>query len=137
MPGSFLNAVVSVPDVLKLYEKLDVKHSALKLISPQFEAPFPPLQPAVFPPTFRDLPPPPLELFDLDDAFSSEFSRLAQFTNKYIMTGAKTETEKELQFYIQESSKIVGLEGDIKDPKEILYTIAVKCAQFKNIDTVK
>lgn len=120
-----------------MYEKLEVKHSQLKLISPQFEAPFPPLQPAVFPPTFRDLPPPPLELFDLDDAFSSEFSRLAQFTNKYIMTGSKTESSQELEFYIQECSKIVGLEGDLTNAKEILYTIAVKCAQFKNIDTVK
>lgn len=36
-----------VPDALKLYDKLNVKHTPLKLISPQFEAPFPPLQAAV------------------------------------------------------------------------------------------
>lgn len=38
--------------------------------------------PQVFPPQFRELPPPALELFDLDEAFSSEKSRLAQITNK-------------------------------------------------------
>lgn len=32
----------------------------------------------VFPPSFRELPHPSLELFDLDEAFSSEKSRLAQ-----------------------------------------------------------
>lgn len=36
----------------------------------------------VFPPAFRELPPPPLELFDLDDTFSSEKARLAEITNK-------------------------------------------------------
>ena len=36
----------------------------------------------VFPPAFRELPPPSLELFDLDEQFSSEKVRIAQITNK-------------------------------------------------------
>lgn len=36
----------------------------------------------VFPPNFRELPPPRLELFDLDEMFSSADVRLAQLTNK-------------------------------------------------------
>ena len=36
----------------------------------------------VFPPQFRELPPPCLDLFDLDEQFSSEKVRLAQQTNK-------------------------------------------------------
>lgn len=36
----------------------------------------------VFPPAFRELPPPALELFDLDETFSSEKARLAEITNK-------------------------------------------------------
>lgn len=32
----------------------------------------------MFPPSFRELPHPSLELYDLDEAFSSEKSRLAQ-----------------------------------------------------------
>lgn len=38
--------------------------------------------PQVFPPALSDLPPPMLELFDLDESFSSESVRLAQLTNK-------------------------------------------------------
>lgn len=34
-------------DALELYEKLGVKHQPLKVISPNFEAPLPPLQAAV------------------------------------------------------------------------------------------
>lgn len=36
----------------------------------------------VFPPALSDLPPPMLDLFDLDETFSSEKVRLAQLTNK-------------------------------------------------------
>ncbi|XP_018321925.2 intraflagellar transport protein 52 homolog [Agrilus planipennis] len=127
-----------VTEAIKLYENLEVKHEPLKLITPSFEAPLPPLQPAVFPPTFRELSPPPLELFDLDEAFSSVFSRLAQFTNKFIMSGSTSDfSEKELEFYIQECSKIVKLDGGVVDAKEILYTVGVQIAHFKSIDTIK
>ena len=36
----------------------------------------------VFPPSFQELPPPALDLFDLDEHFSSERVRVAQITNK-------------------------------------------------------
>ncbi|XP_022900592.2 intraflagellar transport protein 52 homolog [Onthophagus taurus] len=126
-----------VPDAIKVYEKLGVKHQLLKVISPNFEAPLPSLQAAVFPPSFRELAPPPLELFDLDEAFSSVFSRLAQFTNKYLSTGSDKQTEKELEFYIKEASKIVRLDENITDAKEILYSAAVQCAYFKSMDNIK
>ncbi len=42
-----------VPSSLRAYEDLNVKHEALKLITPQFETPLPPLQAAIFPPSFR------------------------------------------------------------------------------------
>ena len=48
-------------------------------------------QAAVFPPQFRNLPDPQLELFDLDEAFSSEKARLAQITNKC--------NEEDLEYY--------------------------------------
>ncbi|KAJ1555615.1 Intraflagellar transport protein 52, partial [Cladochytrium tenue] len=56
-----------MPEAMKLYE---------------FETPLPPLQPAVFPPALRELPPPSLDLFDLDEQFASEKVRLAQLANK-------------------------------------------------------
>lgn len=36
----------------------------------------------VFPPQFRELPGPALDLYDLDESFSSERARMAQLTNK-------------------------------------------------------
>ena len=71
-----------VPHVIHAYKELEVKHEQLKLIEPNFETPLPPLRPAIFPPTFRELGPPALDLFDLDDSFSSEQVRLNQLTNK-------------------------------------------------------
>jgi intraflagellar transport protein 52 len=51
---------------------LNVKHEPLTLIPPQFETQMLGLIPAVFPPILRELPPPNLELFDLDEEFASE-----------------------------------------------------------------
>ena len=50
-----------IPEAVALYDKLDVKHEPLSLIPPQFEHPLPPLNPAVFPPALRELPPPALD----------------------------------------------------------------------------
>ena len=61
-----------VPEVIKLYQQVGVKHEPLILIQPQFETPMLGLVPAVFPPILKELPPPSLELFDLDDEFASE-----------------------------------------------------------------
>lgn len=67
---------------LRAYDQLHLKHETLSLITPQFETPLPSLQPAIFPPSFHELLPPALDLFDLDEHFSSEKVRIAQLTNK-------------------------------------------------------
>lgn len=61
-----------IPEAVSLYEQMGCKHEVLALIAPQLETPMLGLQPAVFPPILRELPPPNLELFNLDDEFSSE-----------------------------------------------------------------
>jgi intraflagellar transport protein 52 len=61
-----------IPESIKLYTTLGVKHEPLTLIPPQFETPMPALQAAVFPPTLKELPPPSLDLYDLDESFASE-----------------------------------------------------------------
>lgn len=48
--------------------------------------PTPPLQPAVFAPALRELPPPALDLFDLDECLASPASHLAQLTNKVFLS---------------------------------------------------
>ncbi|OUC47257.1 hypothetical protein D917_07070, partial [Trichinella nativa] len=78
------------------YAQLDVKHEPLTLIVPHFEQPLPPLQPSasghfsnysytylyVFPAIFRVPGPPDLELFDLQEEFSTERDRLVQASQK-------------------------------------------------------
>lgn len=102
----------TIPETVALYEALGVKHEPLSLIPPQFEAPLPSLQPAVFPPAFRDLPPPALELFDLDEHFASERSRLAVLTNKCAAPGdggAPVDADADLEFFIREAGLICGI----------------------------
>ncbi|XP_078506626.1 intraflagellar transport protein 52 homolog isoform X1 [Lissotriton helveticus] len=120
----------SLSKVIKAYEQLNVKHEPLQLIQPQFETPLPALQPAVFPPSFRELPPPTLDLFDLDETFSSERARLAQITNKC--------TEDDLEFYVRKCGDILGvankLPKDEQDAKHILEYIFFQVVEFKKLN---
>lgn len=119
-----------LPKVIKAHEELNVKHEPLQLVQPQFEMPLPALQPAVFPPSFRELPPPPLELFDLDETFSSEKARLAQITNKC--------TDEDLEFYVRKCGDILGvtskLPKDQQDAKHILEHIFFQVVEFKKLN---
>ncbi|KAM9296081.1 intraflagellar transport protein 52 homolog [Gastrophryne carolinensis] len=120
----------SLSKVIKAYEQLNVKHETLQLIQPQFETPLPSLQPAVFPPSFRELPPPALDLFDLDENFSSEKSRLAQITNRC--------TEDDLEFYVRKCGDILGVTGNLpeeeRDAKHILEHIFFQVVEFKKLN---
>ncbi|XP_075033703.1 intraflagellar transport protein 52 homolog isoform X1 [Mixophyes fleayi] len=120
----------SLAKVIKAYEQLNVKHETLQLIQPQFESPLPALQPAVFPPSFRELPPPALDLFDLDENFSSEKSRLAQITNRC--------TEDDLEFYVRKCGDILGVTGNLpkeeQDAKHILEHIFFQVVEFKKLN---
>ncbi|KAK3710183.1 hypothetical protein QZH41_010581 [Actinostola sp. cb2023] len=121
-----------VPGVIKAFEELHVRHEPLQLITPQFETPLPPLQPAVFPPTFRELPAPALDLFDLDEAFSSEKVRLAQITNKC--------TEDDLEYYVRECGDILNVNSklpmDNRTAKHILDHIFHQVVEFKKLNQV-
>eukprot|EP00455_Lapot_gusevi_P005484 TRINITY_DN12348_c0_g2_i5.p1 TRINITY_DN12348_c0_g2~~TRINITY_DN12348_c0_g2_i5.p1 ORF type:complete len:499 (-),score=105.61 TRINITY_DN12348_c0_g2_i5:17-1513(-) len=91
-----------IPETIAGYRRLHVRHEPLTLIAPQFEVPLPPLQPAVFMPPLRELPPPALDLFDLDQHFATEKTRLAQLTNKCT-------SEEDLEYYVKESGEILGV----------------------------
>ncbi|XP_077386807.1 intraflagellar transport protein 52 homolog isoform X1 [Festucalex cinctus] len=120
----------TLPQVLSVYKHLNVKDEPLQLIAPQFETPLPPLKLAVFPPILSDLSPPTLDLFDLDEAFSSEKVRLAQLTNKC--------TDDDLEFYIRKCGEILGvtpkLDKDQQDAKHILEHIFFQVAEFKKLN---
>ncbi|KAK6479445.1 intraflagellar transport protein 52-like protein isoform X1 [Huso huso] len=121
-----------LPQVIKAFKQLHVKHEPLQLIQPQFETPLPTLQPAVFPPTFRELPSPKLELFDLDENFSSEKVRLAQLSNKC--------TDDDLEFYVRKCGDILGvtskLDKEQRDAKHILEHIFFQVVEFKKLNQV-
>ncbi|CAH8646635.1 Intraflagellar transport protein 52 [Schistosoma haematobium] len=128
--GLFCMDTRLVPKAIQAYEKLRVKHEPLSLISPQFETPLPPVQPAVFPPNFREPGPPPLELFDLDEQFSTPKARLAQVTNKC--------NEDDLEYYIRECGDILGVSQKLSTDKMtsriILEVIFNELVEFKKFN---
>jgi intraflagellar transport protein 52 len=60
-----------IPEAKRLYDELGIERELPLplLIAPRLEQPLPPLAPATFPPSFVEPPPPPLELFDLEEDF--------------------------------------------------------------------
>ncbi|KAK2148006.1 hypothetical protein LSH36_521g00012 [Paralvinella palmiformis] len=119
-----------VPKAINAYNHLNVKHEQLALIVPQFETPLPPLQPAVFPPQFRELPAPALDLFDLDEQFSSEKARLAQITNKC--------TDEDLEYFVRECGDILGVSNQLssqkRSAKHVLEYILHQVVEFKKLN---
>jgi len=105
-PALFKYDTNLIPEAVRLYERLNVKHEPLSLIPPQFEVPLPPLQPAVFMPCLREPAPPALDLFDLDEHFSTEKLRLAQITNKC--------TDKDLDYFVCECGEILGIADQLR-----------------------
>lgn len=93
----------------------------------------------VFPPVFSELPPPQLELYDLDEAFSSDRLQLANFTNKCMATAEKNKApvnEKELEYFILECGQILKVfnESQKMTAKEVLNIMCTKIAQYKKLD---
>lgn len=114
-------------DVQRAYEEMQMEKEPLRLIKPHFETPLPVLRPAVFPPNFRLPAHPRLELFDLDDAFSSSQTRLLQVANKC--------TDADLEYYVKECSLVLGIESaTTKSAKEILFAIFSKVVEYKKVN---
>lgn len=93
----------------------------------------------MFPPVFSELPPPQLELYDLDEAFSSDRLQLTQFTNKCMAAAEKNKTpvdEKELEYFILECGQILKVinENQKMTAKEVLNIMCTQIAQYKKLD---
>ncbi|KAK0411029.1 hypothetical protein QR680_005440 [Steinernema hermaphroditum] len=118
------------PTTIHAYDALGLKHEPLTLIIPQFEVPLPSLEPAVFPPNFRELPPPKLEMFDLDDMFASPETQLAKLTNKC--------NEEDLDFYIRSVGQILGIDQAMPSSeysaKNVLQHIVHEIIEFKKVN---
>merc|ERR1712048_1121097 len=130
-------------DVMEdLYKKLNVEISNndqnqnhLTLIKPQFDVPLPPLQPAVFLPTFLEPTPPNLELFDIDNELQSTGMRLVHFYNKIHKNQEENEEDekaKDLEIYIQGAAEILGIMDKVNDEEKEL-TQTQKCMKVLHI----
>lgn len=116
-----------VPETIKMFKEMDVKHEPLTLIPPTFETPMPSLEPAVFPPSLKELDPPNLELFDLDEQFANEKIKLAQLTNKC--------TDEDIDYYVRQCGDVLGVSNhvaDMENPKAILHYVFMELVKFKN-----
>ena len=133
-----------IPEVVRLYDALNVRHEPLSLIPPQFECPLPLLQPATVPPILKEPPPPALDQFDLDEHFASKELRMAQLTNKCSgMTDKGGELgEKcsgadadDLDYYIVEAGEVLGITAELPEarrgPKNVLDFIFRQIVQWK------
>lgn len=119
-----------IPEVISAYRKLKVKSNGrLSLIPPSFETPLPSLTPAVFHPILNDPPPPPLDLFDLDEKFAQKEIRFAQLLN--------TCTEKEhLKYFVLNAANIFDISPKLKssirnDPKVVLEFVFRQISKFR------
>uniref|UniRef100_A0A0A9XX95 Intraflagellar transport protein 52 n=1 Tax=Lygus hesperus TaxID=30085 RepID=A0A0A9XX95_LYGHE len=131
-----------VSRVISAYTDLDVPHTSLRLAVPNFEESVPKLEPAVFPPRFLDLGPPALELYDLQEEFYSEVSRLSQTANKVLSSSLKNrdadvdkrpQMEAELEdveYFILECAQIVGL-GNTTSVRSVLWQMALHIGSYK------
>ncbi|KAL4443392.1 hypothetical protein ABPG75_011129 [Micractinium tetrahymenae] len=100
-----------VPQVAALRRSLGAEGALkrgcqLPLWRPPLEVPFPPLQPAVFPPAFVEPPPPALELFDLDEEFEGPLEKLNQVTAAFL---AAPRGSQRLEDYIGDCAALLGL----------------------------
>lgn len=138
-PGDFLKlfddelfrfGTKQVPETIKLYATLGMKHEPLGLIPPQFESPLPPFSPAVLPPALREAPGPALDQYDLDQEFASDRIRLARLTNKC--------TEEDLEYYVRECGEVLGVSAQLpagqSSAKHVLDFVLRKLIAFKKLE---
>ena len=79
---------------------------------------------ATFPPILLEPNPPALELFDLDEEYASERTRLAQLANKC--------TDNDIEFYILEAGKVLGFND--QSAKHVLKQIVSQLIQWKMLN---
>ena len=108
--------------VISLYRQLRLKSGPLTLIEPQLETPLPPFELATYPPSFRGLDPPSLELFDLDVEFMSREEQLAQICNKC--------TDLDLDYFIRQASDILDIKNS-DSAADLLFSCVSQIVKWK------
>lgn len=118
----------TLAQVHEAYNEMQMEPELLRLIKPQFETPLPALTPATFPPNFMLPAKPKVQLFDLDDSFSSASIRLMQVANKC--------SDEDLEYYIKESGAVLGIPNCANgNAKSVLHFILGKLVEYKKVNT--
>jgi intraflagellar transport protein 52 len=125
--GLFRMDMSFVAQAQQVASVLGIKNEPLETVKPQFDTALPPLTPAVFPPQMREPDGPTLELFDLDDAFASPKTRLAQL--------AQRTPPKNAEKFIIQSAKILGILPQLPESKrsgkDVLEYVLTQIAKWK------
>jgi intraflagellar transport protein 52 len=108
--GRFTMDLGYISETQKLAQTLELKNEPLEIVAPRFDTALPPLTPAVYPPQMKDPPGPVLELFDLDDAFASSKTRLAQL--------AQRTNPKNAEKFTVQAAKILGILPKLPQEKQ-------------------
>lgn len=119
----------SLAKVGSAYDEFQLEKRPLRLIKPCFETPLPPLVPAIYAPIFRAQDKPELELYDLDNEFSSVQNKLTRLANKC--------GNADLDYFIRQCGLLLGLTSlEWRDnvSKNILAALATKLANFKRVN---
>lgn len=110
------------PKIIAAYKELGITRENLKNIRPKFESPLPNLETAFYPPRFRGLPNPCLELMDLDEFFMSPKAKLDILRWKCC--------DDDLEYFIGEFSKVVHVPA-CYTCKSTLHYICTQIAQCR------
>ena len=73
-----------------------------------------------------------MELYDLDEAFSSNLLKISQLTNKY-MSDTDSSSEKELDYYIREFGAMMRINNiETLTSKSVLNHVFLKISSYKS-----
>ena len=120
---------ITAPETALLRDKTSMKAARLSLIAPSYAELLLPMQFAAFLAATREHPPPRLELFDLEEEFTSEFIRL----NVLSIRGRPTLDDEHIGTFVQDVARVRGLHIDSMRISQIHDSTST--AVLKNIFT--
>ncbi|PFH33547.1 intraflagellar transport 52 (Protein NGD5) family protein [Besnoitia besnoiti] len=127
-----------IAEIRQLYRQLGVKYEPLTMIPPEIVVPLPRLRPAVHPPILPKIPPPPLELFDIDAEIASPRTRLVQLANQCT-------DDSDLEIHLQRAAYFVpvpllpcedmGIQAEDRMARNILCSLLYRVIELKRTDS--
>ncbi|OWA52272.1 putative Intraflagellar transport protein 52-like protein [Hypsibius exemplaris] len=122
-------SMAKIAEVLQAFREVGAENEPLSLVAPKFDGVYPSMQPAVYPPTFDDLPRPQLEMFD----FNKEFVAGREKLNHVVLDHRNAD---DLTVYINKITTALSLGPQsippVRTEKELLEHVAMHLLNFKS-----